>query len=158
MRPLYTIIVFFISATISAIVFLFISFYIYILLFCGFLSGLYIYFLAVVEAVRAFFNRRVSGSEAVESRVREKVIEKVRNKVNKEIKKKKKKKYSRFIRICCGALLIILLVVYTSLNLDSSLFVDFLFFLGYLYLYIIYRDSFVAIKLSNLDIDNRSTY
>ena len=114
--------------------------------------------MAVVEAVEAFSNRKVSGGGAVEDKVGERVIKRIKDKIIKEVKKEKEKEYPRFIRICCGALLIILLVVYTSLNLDGSLFVNFLFFLGCLYLYIIYRDSLVAIKLFSIDIDNRSIY
>ena len=127
-RPLHTTVVFFISATVSATIFFSISFYVCILLFRSFLSGLYICFLAIVEAVKAFSNKKVSGDRAIRDKVRERVIERVRDKIIKEIKKEKKKEYLRFIRIYCGALSIILLVIYTSLNLNSSLFIDFLFF------------------------------
>ena len=157
-RPLRITTASFISATVSVIIFLSISFCVCVLLFRGFLSSPYICFLAIVEAVGAFSNKRVSGGEAIGGRVRERIIERVKNKVIKEVKKGEEREYLGFIRIYCSTLLIILLVIYTNLNLNSSLFIDFLFFLDYLYLYIICRGSLVAIRLPNIDINNRSIY
>ena len=158
LRPLYNAVVSFISVINSATISPPISFYIYILLFRGFLSGPHIYFLAIRGAVGAFINRNISNNEAVSGRVNRRVIRRIKDKIVKEVKGREGREYSKFIKICCGALLIILLIIYINLNFNRSLFINFLFFLGRPYPYIIYRGSLIAIRLPGIGVDNRSIY